>query len=544
MSTTPTELIVPSNIGQGTGTDEQQQPDPEQLQAPPMAKETTPTEIIIPLDIGQDPANCSTEPRQCQHQHQLEQSQPKNRLTITAQVMVPPTKAPNDAIGGAKKMSPHLQQHRQQQEDQPKESLASVSSPNESRPLDPTALSNVTIADKFKKYPGFIHPYTTYVHDGLTFVVENFVSAGGFGSVFKVMNGARVFAIKAQKAGVSIERDRQIRSEARFLKRSAHPNVVQIFGEFRQGDHFCLRLEWMPKNVLDIIKKRATLSEVQKVILGAASGLSFLHGKNFVHRDIKPENVLVSGTASQMIVKLADFGLAGYMKDGRKLRGPCGTKTYQAPEMLENNGKKEYGTAVDLYSLGVILRQLMYNMLPSTDLDAITIGKELIINLTNNEDRRPSAEEVVGHAFLCHMVSAAVQQEKIKDEDEIKEPKVVVVEEKSKRPREPSEGKQEMAEKPEQAGFSTDARKFKSRKQSGDGEQDRTTEVQKTSIIAGPIPKHRLDDDVGEVEEKSAKKPKLTPDPALSLKIIESTSASANSAKGTIPHPYLPLASN
>lgn len=47
--------------------------------------------------------------------------------------------------------------------------------------------------------------------------------------------------------------------------------------------------------------------------------------------------------------------------------GPCGTKTYQAPEMLENNGKKEYGTAVDLYSLGVILRQLMYNMLPSTE---------------------------------------------------------------------------------------------------------------------------------------------------------------------------------
>ncbi|KAF9544307.1 hypothetical protein EC957_012188 [Mortierella hygrophila] len=116
----------------------------------------------------------------------------------------------------------------------------------------------------------------------------------------------------------------------------------------------------------DIIKKRATLVEVQKVILGAASGLNFLHGKKFVHRDIKPENVLVSGTVSQMVVKLADFGLVGYMKDGRKLRGPCGTRTYQAPEMLENNGKKEYGSAVDLYSLGVILRQLMYNMLPCT----------------------------------------------------------------------------------------------------------------------------------------------------------------------------------
>ncbi|KAF9334661.1 hypothetical protein BGZ91_010778 [Linnemannia elongata] len=454
--------------------------------------------------------------------------------TIPAQVKIPPSKAPDHEIGGADNMSQH-----EQRKDQHKEPLTSVSSPNESPPLDSKALANVTIADKFKKYPGFIHPYKTYIHDGLTFVVESFVSAGGFGSVFKVMNGAGVFAIKAQKAGVSIERDRQIRSEARFLKRSAHANVVQFFGEFRQGDHLCLRLEWMPKNVHDIIKKRATLLEVQKVILGAASGLSFLHGKNFVHRDIKPENVLVSGTASQMVVKLADFGLAGYMKDGRKLRGPCGTRTYQAPEMLENNGKKEYGSAVDLYSLGVILRQLMYNMLPCTDLDAITIGKELIVNLTDKEDRRLSAEEVIDHPFLSRMILTAVQQENKQEKDSVKESNVAIVEEKTKRPREPSEEKQEMGEKPEDDVSPTDAKKFKNRKQSDirRREQDRTTEIQKESLIAGSTPKHKLDDDIGEVEEKEAKKPKLTPDPARSTQKIGSASASANSVKGSILHP-------
>ncbi|KAG9072446.1 hypothetical protein KI688_000217 [Linnemannia hyalina] len=347
--------------------------------------------------------------------------------------MVSPTKAPNHEIGSAKNLS-HPQQH-QQREDQPKVPSASVSSPNQSHPQDLTTLSNVTIADKFKKYPGYIHPYTTYIHDGLKFV-------GGFGSVFKVMDGAGVFAIKAQKAGVSIERDRQIRSEARFLKRAITSACVS----------------------------------------------------NGCQRDIKPENVLVSGTASQMIVKLADFGLVGYMKDGRKLR-----------------------------------------------LDAITIGKELIVNLTDKEDRRLSAEEVIGHPFLCNMVSATVQQEKIQEEDNAKEPKVVIVEEKTKRPRESSEENPKMTEKPKQDGSSTDARKFKNRKQSSDikrPEQDRTTAIQKEGLIAEPTPKHRLDVDIREMEEKEVKKPKLTPDPARSTKTIRSISASANSVKDSIPHPH------
>ena len=135
----------------------------------------------------------------------------------------------------------------------------------------------------------------------------------------------------------------------------------------------------------------------------------------------------------------------------------------------------------------------------------------------------------------------------MQDEDNVKEPKVTIVEEKTKRPREPSEEKQELAEKPEQDGSSTDARKFKNRRQSGNikrHEQDKTIEIQKESLITGSTPKHRLDDDIGDVEEKEAKKPKLTPDPARSTKKIGSTCASANSVKGSILHPHPPLSPN
>lgn len=144
------------------------------------------------------------------------------------------------------------------------------------------------------------------------------------------------------------------------------------------------------------------------------------------------------------------------------------------------------------------------------------------------------------------MVSAAVQQEKIQDQDNVKEPKVANKEEKTKRPREPSEEKQEMTEKHEQVGSSTDARKSKNRKRTGgikSREQDKTTEIQKGSLIAESIPKHRLDDDIGEVEVKETKKPKLTPDPACSTNKVGSTSASANSVKGSV-HPHPPLSLN
>lgn len=115
------------------------------------------------------------------------------------------------------------------------------------------------------------------------------------------------------------------------------------------------------------------------------------------------------------------------------------------------------------------------------------------------------------------MILTAVQQENKQEQDSVKESNVTIVEEKTKRPREPSEEKQEMGEKPEDDVSPTDAKKFKNR-DIRRREQDRTTEIQKESLIAGSTPKHKLDDDIGEVEEKEAKKPKLTSDPARSTK--------------------------
>lgn len=86
-------------------------------------------------------------------------------------------------------------------------------------------------------------------------------------------------------------------------------------------------------------------------------GVQYLHSRNIVHRDIKPENVLCTGKTWPLQVKLTDFGLSNFLKDGGEqddamLLSHVGTSYYIAPEIV---GKGGYGPAVDIWASGVVL---------------------------------------------------------------------------------------------------------------------------------------------------------------------------------------------
>mgnify|MGYP000911157147 CR=1 FL=1 len=61
------------------------------------------------------------------------------------------------------------------------------------------------------------------------------------------------------------------------------------------------------------------------------SGVEYFHLNLVSHRDLKPENVLVDHNE---VVKIADFGLANLMKDGKFLKTSCGSPNYAAPEII------------------------------------------------------------------------------------------------------------------------------------------------------------------------------------------------------------------
>jgi serine/threonine protein kinase len=80
------------------------------------------------------------------------------------------------------------------------------------------------------------------------------------------------------------------------------------------------------------------------------------------HRDLKPENLLLDEDNN---IKLIDFGLANYMKDGASLTTACGSPNYAAPEVI--SGLSYGGHEVDIWSTGIILYAMVIGQLPFDD---------------------------------------------------------------------------------------------------------------------------------------------------------------------------------
>ena len=90
--------------------------------------------------------------------------------------------------------------------------------------------------------------------------------------------------------------------------------------------------------------------------------LKHIHGSGIIHRDIKLENVMLSEEGSGCTAKLADFGLAEKLINGRSAKpNKAGTPAYLAPEIVEG---KPYGSASDMWSLGCLLYVLLTAELP------------------------------------------------------------------------------------------------------------------------------------------------------------------------------------
>ena len=84
--------------------------------------------------------------------------------------------------------------------------------------------------------------------------------------------------------------------------------------------------------------------------------LDYIHKKNVVHRDLKPENLILAYKDNDYDLRIADFGLASFVKEGELLTLRCGSPGYVAPEILEDVG---YGVQSDIFSAGVILHVLL-----------------------------------------------------------------------------------------------------------------------------------------------------------------------------------------
>lgn len=102
--------------------------------------------------------------------------------------------------------------------------------------------------------------------------------------------------------------------------------------------------------------------EARRIFQQIISAIEYSHLNKMSHRDLKPENLLLDEDNN---IKLIDFGLANYMKDGASLTTACGSPNYAAPEVI--SGLAYGGNEVDIWSTGISLYAMVIGQLPFDD---------------------------------------------------------------------------------------------------------------------------------------------------------------------------------
>ena len=156
----------------------------------------------------------------------------------------------------------------------------------------------------------------------------------------------------------------RFKREAQSAAALSHPNIVSIFdrGESEDGTYY-IAMEYLPGGTLkDRILRRGALPAhtAAAVALQMAEALRAAHERDVIHRDIKPHNILVTGSGD---VKVTDFGIARAASSSTMTRTGhiLGTAHYISPEQAMG---EHVGPASDLYSLGVVLYEMLTGELP------------------------------------------------------------------------------------------------------------------------------------------------------------------------------------
>ena len=198
--------------------------------------------------------------------------------------------------------------------------------------------------------------------------LEELVGTGGMSSVFRAHDTQldRRVAVKILHEHYAADPEylERFRREARAVARLSHPNIVTVIDRGEDGGRQFIVFEHVDgENLKELVTRtgRLPVRRALELALATADGLSFAHEQGLVHRDVKPQNVLLSREGD---VKVTDFGIArsldvehGVTQTGTVL----GTGEYLAPEQASG---KPVSPATDVYSLGVVLWELLAGDLP------------------------------------------------------------------------------------------------------------------------------------------------------------------------------------
>ncbi|XP_072963228.1 serine/threonine-protein kinase ATG1a [Typha angustifolia] len=155
--------------------------------------------------------------------------------------------------------------------------------------------------------------------------------------------------------------------EFTILRNISHPNIVRYYQAIQTEDKLFLILEYCSGGDLsDYIMRHGNRGRVSEAVARSfmrqlAEGLKVLRENNLIHRDLKPQNLLLTTSVENPLLKIADFGFARYLMPQGLADTICGSPLYMAPEIMQD---RKYDAKADLWSIGIILFQLVTGNLP------------------------------------------------------------------------------------------------------------------------------------------------------------------------------------
>src|SRR4051794_10702423 len=237
--------------------------------------------------------------------------------------------------------------------------------------------------------------------------VQRRIGSGGMADVYLADDAqlGREVALKVLHRRFSRDREfvERFRREASAAAGLQHPNVVSVFDRGEYDGTYYIAMEYLPGRTLkDVIREEAPLDQLRAIAYGIQilQAAAFAHRRGVIHRDFKPHNVMV-GPDDRL--KVTDFGIARAGASEMTETGSImGTAQYLSPEQAQG---QRVGTASDLYSIGVMLYEMLAGRVPFTGDSAVSIALKHVSESPQRlrelrPDVHPRLEQAIGRALL------------------------------------------------------------------------------------------------------------------------------------------------
>lgn len=229
--------------------------------------------------------------------------------------------------------------------------------------------------------------------------VQKALGNGGFGAVY-LAEDTMIGKLVALKVPHKQNQDQsELAAEAKLMAPLSHQNIVSVLTADQDNESgvFFIVMEYVEgESLADLLTREGNVPEAQAVTwaMQVCSAVAYAHKHNVIHRDLRPSNVLLT---KDKIAKVVDFSISRLLEKESYASTKIGSPPYMAPEHFQ--GRATY--ASDIYSMGVMLYEMVTGVLPFFDLnpsrieEMVALGRFTPPNLKNRSVSKELSDIIV-----------------------------------------------------------------------------------------------------------------------------------------------------